>query len=100
MQFVAPVNSRIIGKNYPVLLLKNFKSLSEVVVVSGGLISYGQMCYNIKSSQSSSLISANETCTNQFKIFPNPAKAGSDIKIEWRKAEQGEYAIDLYNLQG
>ncbi len=37
---------------------------------------------------------------DSIKIFPNPAKAGSEIRIEWRKAGSGEYTIDLYNLQG
>ena len=37
---------------------------------------------------------------DSVKIFPNPAKSESEIKIEWRKAPVGEYKIDLYNLQG
>jgi len=37
---------------------------------------------------------------DSIKIFPNPAKSESEIKIEWRKAPAGEYKIDLYNLQG
>ena len=37
---------------------------------------------------------------DSIKVFPNPAKAGNQIKIEWRKAPAGEYIIDLYNLQG
>jgi hypothetical protein len=38
--------------------------------------------------------------SDSIKIFPNPTKAGSEIKIEWRKAETGEYKIDLYSLEG
>ena len=38
--------------------------------------------------------------SDSIKVFPNPAKAGNEIKIEWRKAEAGEYKIDLYSLQG
>jgi hypothetical protein len=45
------------------------------------------------------LISATKVGINEFEVFPNPAKAGSQIKIEWR-ASAGDYAIDLYNLQG
>jgi len=37
---------------------------------------------------------------DSIKVFPNPVKAGDQIKIEWRKAPTGEYKIDLYNLQG
>ena len=38
--------------------------------------------------------------SDSIKIFPNPIKAGGEIKIEWKKAETGEYKIDLYSLQG
>ena len=37
---------------------------------------------------------------DSIKVFPNPAKAGNQIRIEWIKSPIGEYAIDLYNLQG
>ena len=37
---------------------------------------------------------------DSIKVFPNPAKAGNQIRIEWKKAPEGEYVIDLYNLQG
>ena len=37
---------------------------------------------------------------DSIRISPNPAKAGSEIQIEWRKATGGEYRIDLYGLQG
>ena len=38
--------------------------------------------------------------SDSIKVFPNPAKAGGEIKIEWRKSKTGEYKIDLYSLQG
>jgi len=37
---------------------------------------------------------------DSINVYPNPAKAGSEIKIEWRKTGSGDYTIDLYNLQG
>ena len=37
---------------------------------------------------------------DSIKVFPNPVKAGGQIKIEWKKAEKAEYKIDLYSLQG
>ena len=37
---------------------------------------------------------------DSIKVFPNPVKAGSQIKIECKKAETAEYKIDLYSLQG
>jgi hypothetical protein len=38
--------------------------------------------------------------SDSIKVFPNPAKAGNQTKIEWKKAETGEYKNDLYSLQG
>ena len=38
--------------------------------------------------------------SDSIKIFPNPVKSESAIKIEWRNAPGGEYIVDLYNLQG
>jgi len=37
---------------------------------------------------------------DSIKVFPNPARAGGEIKIEWKRANTGDYIIDLYNLQG
>ena len=37
-----------------------------------------------------------DSCT----VFPNPAKTGDEIKIEWKKADAGDHSIELYNLQG
>ena len=35
-----------------------------------------------------------------FKVYPNPAKSGSAIKIEIRNTGSGEMQIELFNLQG
>ncbi len=90
------VNSKIVDKNYTVLLLKDSKTLS--LVKNQAPIT--AMCYNLKTVQSYELISKKEPDSDQFKVFPIPAKAGSEIKIVWRKAPIGEYIIGLYNLQG
>ena len=37
---------------------------------------------------------------DSIKVFPNPPKAGGEIKIKWKKAQAGQYNIYLYNLQG
>ena len=37
---------------------------------------------------------------DSVKIFPNPAKSGDELKIEFKMAEEVEYTIDLYSLQG
>lgn len=91
------INSKTVGKSYKVLLLKDFKTLS--ITENKEQILQQQMCLPFKTDQSNRLISATKVGINQFKIFPNPTKAGSQIKIEW-KAPAGDYAIDLYNLQG
>jgi len=90
------INSKIVDKNYTVLLLKDSKTLS--LVENPGPIT--AMCYNLKTMQSYELISKKEPDYGQLKVFPIPAMAGSEIKIEWRRAPIGEYVIDLYNLQG
>ena len=90
------INSKIVSKNYTVLLLKDYKTLS--LVNNHGPIA--AMCYNLKSVQSYELISKKEPGSDQFRVFPIPAKARSEISIEWRKAPAGEYAIVLYDLQG
>lgn len=41
-----------------------------------------------------------DTVAKFFKIFPNPALAGSQTKIELKKAEAGEYIADLINQNG
>jgi hypothetical protein len=90
------INSKIIGKSFTVLLFKEFKTLS--LVENSGPIR--QMCYNVKTNQLNELVPSNKIAMDQFKVFPNPTKAGSDITIVWEKAIAGEYIIDLYNLQG
>ena len=37
---------------------------------------------------------------DSIAVFPNPAKAGDEIKIEWKKADAGDYSIEFYNLHG
>jgi TonB-dependent SusC/RagA subfamily outer membrane receptor len=90
------INSKIVDENYTVLLLKDSKIL--LLVENPGPIT--AMCYNLKTMQSYELISKKEPDYGQLKVFPIPAMAGSEIKIEWRRAPIGEYVIDLYNLQG
>lgn len=90
------VNSKIVGENFTVLLLKESKTL-RLMEKSEPI---RQMCYNVKTDQSNEQISPIRSSTNQLKVFPNPAKAGRDIRIEWEQTVPGEYIIDLYNLQG
>jgi hypothetical protein len=40
------------------------------------------------------------TSNNQFILFPNPAKAGSEVSIEWKKTEEGYYTIALLSVSG
>jgi len=37
---------------------------------------------------------------DSISVYPNPARGGGEIKIELKKQEAGEYAIDLYDMQG
>ena len=88
--------SKTFGKNYTVLLLKESKPIS--LVKNQEPIT--AMCYNLKTVQSNELIFKKEPGSDQFRVFPIPAKPRSEIKIQWGKATTGEYAVELYNLQG
>jgi hypothetical protein len=41
-----------------------------------------------------------DTTFKFFKVYPNPAVGGSSINIELKKAEPGEYNVDLVNMSG
>ena len=37
---------------------------------------------------------------SSLNIYPNPLKAGNSITLKWKQLENGEFNIELYNLQG
>ena len=37
---------------------------------------------------------------SSLDVYPNPVKTGTSITIKWKKLENGEFNIELYNLQG
>ena len=37
---------------------------------------------------------------DSLNVYPNPVKAGNEIKIGWEKTDIADHSIDLYNLQG
>ena len=84
------------------IILKPISTVSNGVVVVGyGTVRKGY----VTGAMSVVTISYLQKVKDYFvkdsiKVFPNPVKAGDQIKIEWRKAPTGEYRIDLYNLQG
>ena len=41
-----------------------------------------------------------DTVFKSFKIFPNPAKAGTEINIEWKSSESGAHILQLLNQAG
>ncbi len=86
-----------------ITLVTNATLNGEVVVTTMGYtrgkITVGAYA-SIRKSRSYLQKVKNYFVSDPVTIFPNPAKAGSEIKIEWRKAGPGEYTIDLYNLQG
>jgi hypothetical protein len=38
--------------------------------------------------------------SNSIKIFPNPARSGTSINIEWKQSETGYYLLQLLNPSG
>jgi len=87
-------------KNSIEIILQTYTALSgEVVVACSSRMRLGGL--SIRSTRITYMEKIKTFFKNDsIKIFPNPAKAGDQIKIEWRKAPVGEYKIDLYSLQG
>jgi hypothetical protein len=84
-------------------LLTNVKLSGEVVVTAFGVTRTGKITSGItfRIERISYLQKVKDYFVgDSIKVFPNPVKAGSQIKIEWKKAETAEYKIDLYSLQG
>ena len=82
-----------------ITLTPNIVSNSEVVITSGRIMRLGGA--QIVSAKISFLKRVKDYfLVDSITIFPNPAKAGNDIKIEWKRAIAGEYNIELFNLQG
>jgi len=72
-----------------------------VVVVGYGLVRKGYVTGAMWTIERSYLQKVRDYfVSDSIKVFPNPVKAGGQIKIEWKKAETAEYKIDLYSLQG
>ena len=84
------------------IILKADSNINTGVVVVGyGLVRKGYVTGAMSKIERTYLQKVRDYSINDsIKVFPNPAKAGNQIKIEWRKAETGEYKIDLYSLQG
>ena len=82
-----------------IILVTNATLNGEVVVAAANNIRLGSA--RISWVQRSYLEKVKDFfSSDSIKVFPNPAKAGSEIKIQWKKAEPGEYNIGLFNLQG
>ena len=86
-----------------ITLSTNATLSGEVVVTAYGVTRTGKMTFGFTSRIEK--ISYLQKVKDYFagdsiKVFPNPVKAGGQIKIEWKKAETAEYKIDLYSLQG
>jgi len=84
-----------------IILATNATLNGEVVVTATGNIRLGGARMSCVRIQRNYLERVKDFFTrDSIKVFPNPAKAGREIKILWKKADAGEYTIDLYNLQG
>ena len=84
------------------IILKPISTVNNgVVVVSYGSVRKGYVTGAMWTIEKSYLQKVRDYfVSDSIKVFTNPAKAGDQIKIEWRKAETGEYKIDLHSLQG
>jgi hypothetical protein len=84
------------------IILKPISTVNNGVVVVGyGSVRKGYVTGAMWTIERTYLQKAKDYFVkDSIKVFPNPAKAGNQIKIEWRKSPVGDYVIDLYNLQG
>lgn len=85
--------------------LKPDAKLSGEVVVTG----YGSVRGKVSTFGSVATIKRKRSYVQKVKdyfikdsinIFPNPAKGGMNIKVQWNKAIAGDHTVELYNLQG
>ena len=83
-----------------ITLATNVVSNSEVVITTSGNIRLGGAMRIVRVRTSYVQQVKNYFVNDSITIFPNPAKAGSEIKIEWKKSEAGDLNIDLYDLLG
>jgi len=77
----------------------------EVVVTALGITRKGQTAFGYTTTTRVERRSYLQKLKNYFvndsiRVFPNPARAGGEIKIECKKIDDGEYTIDLYGSQG
>ena len=94
------VNDRS-SQSQSIILKAESTTNSEVVIVGYGSVRKGYVTGAMSTIKRSYLQKVSDYfVSDSIKVFPNPAKAGNQIKVEWRKAPAGEYKIDLYSLQG
>lgn len=73
----------------------------EVVVTAMGSIRLGGITGYTVIKKKSYLQKVKELFTSDsVNVYPNPAAAGTELKIELKKKEAGKYSLDLYNIQG
>ena len=107
--FKMPVNSKIIGKNYLVLLERNYKELNEIVIST--LIDFRRknfkkavakvVCECLEPTSESNTdpeIPCNgKRITQKVRIYPNPALRSQKINIEF-ESKQGKVTVKLFSL--
>jgi hypothetical protein len=83
-------------------LTTNAALSGEVVVITMGYTRKRLSTNGAISVKKESYLKRIKECfiKDSVNIFPNPVKAGNEIRIEWKKADPGIYNIDLFNLQG
>jgi len=96
--------SNNIGSINEIVLKVEPKVLTDVVVTSMmGLTRKGMiMGYSVTRVRKDSVLNKVKSffINDSLKVYPNPAKSGSAIKIEIKNVETGEMQIELLNLQG
>ena len=86
--------SEVVVRSYPVV-----GRLTRYVTFGSVTVTNGQTLAVIKGDSILATV-RNFFIKKSFKVYPNPAKSGSLIKIEIKNNETGEMQIGLLNLQG
>jgi len=98
--FTAHVNSKIIGKNYPVLLERNYSELGEVVITA----SVDDRRCRIWTCVLTRVDKAREQkapiIKESVKVFPNPVMRSQKVTIEYNSENEKKLTLRLFGFDG
>ena len=87
------------------LRLKSSPALGGEVVVVGYGVTKGKLATmgaysTVKTSYRQKINDLFKKDKTVISVFPKPARAGNEIKIQWKRADAGEYLLELFSIDG